>query len=99
MFQFGDIANTRGHALPKSETATRRAASSTFNSRLISTQNQVLAKPRAVYEFIQHRIARRHNSHAIQTPAMAARGGVPVLRLAVGVRSHLAAAIADLAYT
>eukprot|EP00965_Chrysotila_dentata_P214337 6188135-Pleurochrysis_carterae.AAC.3 len=49
----------------------------------------------AVDEFIQYRIARRHNSHAIETQAMAERGGVPVHRLAVGVRSHLAAAIAD----
>eukprot|EP00965_Chrysotila_dentata_P045211 1502729-Pleurochrysis_carterae.AAC.2 len=30
---------------------------------------------------------------------MAERGGVPVRRLAVGVRSHLSAAIADRAYT
>eukprot|EP00965_Chrysotila_dentata_P185487 6123930-Pleurochrysis_carterae.AAC.1 len=30
----------------------------------------------AVYELIQCRIARRHNRHAIQTPAMAERGGV-----------------------
>eukprot|EP00965_Chrysotila_dentata_P124571 4117506-Pleurochrysis_carterae.AAC.1 len=30
---------------------------------------------------------------------MAERGGVPVRRLAVGLRSHLAAAIADRAYT
>eukprot|EP00965_Chrysotila_dentata_P120563 3987159-Pleurochrysis_carterae.AAC.1 len=37
----------------------------------------------AVYEFIQSRIARRHNSHLIQTPAMAERGGAPLRRLAV----------------
>eukprot|EP00965_Chrysotila_dentata_P231958 6198671-Pleurochrysis_carterae.AAC.3 len=52
-----------------------------------------------IYEFIQCRIAKGHYSHAIQTPAMTERGGVPVRRSAVGVRSHLAAAIADRAYT
>eukprot|EP00965_Chrysotila_dentata_P237057 6201660-Pleurochrysis_carterae.AAC.2 len=35
------------------------------------------------------------NSQAIQARAMAPRAGVPLRRLSVGLRGHLAAAIAD----
>eukprot|EP00965_Chrysotila_dentata_P205937 6183245-Pleurochrysis_carterae.AAC.1 len=49
----------------------------------------------SVFEFVQGRIARHQNSHAIQTPAMAERGGVPVRRLAEGVSSHLRSSGSD----
>eukprot|EP00965_Chrysotila_dentata_P257992 6213061-Pleurochrysis_carterae.AAC.10 len=46
-----------------------------------------------------YRLVRRQRGHAIQMLAMAERDGVPVRRSAMGVRSHLAAAIANRAWT
>eukprot|EP00965_Chrysotila_dentata_P162846 5378022-Pleurochrysis_carterae.AAC.2 len=67
------------------------------NRKSVKSQKAVplkLALPTSAV-FIQYRIARRQNGYAIRTLTMTQRGGVPVRRLAMGVRIHLAAAIAN----